>query len=245
MGYRGVGIFTTTLNSLLIVGVVVYAVIDAMGGITLEGEADAAIRDLLWFALLCGLASSATIEILKRVFSLRGLYQRRQTKVWLANRTYQGLEPFDELIDAMGLRRSSEATRVFNLPTEQLIAQVSAATDVLLARQGPEHPPSRLVEALAGRHGPSPEEDRNHERFLAQRIEVGVDQLQISLSERWRGYVQSAALWVAGVYGIALEQTADISEDAGSLFVLAALLVGGMIAWTVRDLSAVIERARR
>jgi hypothetical protein len=240
----GVRFFTTTVNSALIVAVVVIAVIDATGGITLEGEAGTAIRDLLWFALLCGLASSATIEILKRVFSLRGLYQMRQTEVWLADRAKGGTEPFDQLLDVMGLKPGPEAVRVFNLPTEQLIAQIGVATDVLLARQNPDEPLNPLIVALAGQHA-SARGEGSDTTALAQSIEVGVDHLQISLSERWRGYVQSAALWIAGAYGIALVETADISEDADSLYMLAALLIGGMIAWSVRDLAAVLERARR
>jgi hypothetical protein len=229
----------------LIIAVVVYAAADATGGITLGGDAGEAIRDLLWFALLCGLASSATIELLKRVFSLRGLYQKRQTEVWLANRAGWGSEPFHHLLAVMGLKRWSDAVRVFNLPTEQLIAQISAATDVLLARQSAKEPVNPLIDAFAGKHGPPPENERDLTMFLAQDIEVGIDHLQISLSERWRGYVQSAALWIAGAYGIALEQTADVAKGAGALYVLAALLIGGMIAWSVRDLAAVLERARR
>jgi hypothetical protein len=146
-----------------------------------------------------------------------------------------------------------EAARVFNLPTEQLAAQVSAAADVALTTKKESY--AALLDALVGplrvdeseaKKDPrlSPEDE---EMVFAQRVRAGVDQLQISLGERWRTYIQGAALWIAGVYGIVLiHASSGSAEDrAEPRFVLAALLLGGPLTWLIRDITAVIERARR
>jgi hypothetical protein len=259
-------------NSVNVVGIAVilgYVIIEARGGISLEGRAISDhVRDTLWFSLLCGLASFASIEILKRVFGLRGLFQYRQTENWLAERGVGG-GGFSQLLDSMGLERdqreeaTGEARRVFNLPTEQLAAQIGAAADVALASLTLERdegaPPGPLF--LAGLTGVPPEtvvayaHDRggasdaplgdSPRTELAARVRLGVDQLQISLSERWRRYVQGAALWISGAYGIVLVQDSPVETGAEARYVLAALVMGGLFAWVARDIAAVIERLRR
>jgi hypothetical protein len=231
--------------------VVVYAFV--LGGFGI-GEDDVAqqIRELLWFVAACGLAAYATIEILKRVFLLRGLYQQRQVEQWLnARADVKGA--FDQLEEALGLRPKTapdERLRVFNLPTEQLAAQVSAAAEVAIADPKPY---SALLAGLTGEPAAAVVQERSDTtdetgergyRF-AQRVRAGVDQLQISLGERWRRYVQSAAVALAGLYGVALTEASEIPPDHDGRFVLAAVVLGGVLAWVVRDVAAVLERWRR
>src|SRR5207237_2365537 len=80
---------------------------------------------------------------------------------------------------------------------------------------------------------------------LAGKVRAGVDQLQITLGEGWRRYVQGAALWLSGLYGVALTHAGDLPASAHARYVIAALLVGGVFAWLSRDATAVIERLRR
>src|SRR5207245_1988065 len=88
LGSRGAG-YADVLNAVFILGIAGYAVVEAAGngGLHLSGgPISNQTRDLVWFSLLCGLASFATIEAVKRLAGVRGLYQRRQTKIWLADR---------------------------------------------------------------------------------------------------------------------------------------------------------------
>ena len=261
---RGWGwLLAGSINIVLVGAVLVYAATVSPGGVALADESvSQQIGDVLAFSLLCGLASFATVEVLKRLIGLRGLYQRRQTLLWLDERTGgKGMAAMDQLLDAMGLcgagrPRSEQASlRVFNLPTEQLAGQVGAAADVALATTGPHDGRYRwLLGALANEPAfPSQEppfhdsrEARHEEDFQrSQRIQAGVDQLQISLGERWRRYVQGAALWISGAYGIALVHTSSAAHGSASRYVFAALLLGGTIAWVARDLAAAVERWRR
>jgi hypothetical protein len=78
----------TPLNELLVTGVLTYGVVRAASdGLSLApGSFSAQVRDLLWVSALCGLAAFATIEVLKRLFSLRAAFQLRATEQWLTNR---------------------------------------------------------------------------------------------------------------------------------------------------------------
>jgi hypothetical protein len=226
------------------------------------------------------LASFATIEALKRVFGLRGWYQRRQAAKWLNARASvvddYGAEAFEELLDALGVYRRQprvppdgetsapqgapqhvnfpgDRDRVFNLPTEQLAGQVGAAADIAMT------PPdrgrySKLLSSLIGAppstswlSAASADAASNEDEAIeyAQRIRAGVDQMQISISERWRRYLQGGAMWISGLYGIGLTHAADLPAKSEPRYVLASLLLGGLFSWVARDLAAVIERARR
>jgi hypothetical protein len=269
----GEGIFTEWTNGVLVACVILYAALVAPGGIALgPGSVSEQIGQLVAFSLLCGGVSFATLEIFKRLVGIRGLFQRRQTRIWLDERTGgNGQAALDELLTAIGLRGvattrqalPSGELRVFNLPTEQLAAQVSGAADVALTT--PE--PSRyqwLISGLTGnpfkpasaegrgRQSDQSQSSRDSQSLpgenyqLAQRVQAGVDQLQISLGERWRRYIQGAALWISGAYGIGLVQGAVSHPYAAEArYVLAALIIGGPFAWIARDLAAVIERFRR
>jgi hypothetical protein len=123
-----------------------------------------------------------------------------------------------------------ESKRVFNLPIEQLAGQIGAAADVALTARA-EHP--ALISALAGEKAPEdsvappPSREDDAAYRLAQRVRAGVDQLQISVGERWRQYVQGGAIWISGLYGIGLTHAADHPVAAEPRYVLAALVLGG------------------
>lgn len=252
-------LLSDSVNLILSGVVVVYAILVARGGVAFRtGSISQQVGTVLLFSLLCGLGAFGTIEILKRLTPIRGLYQRRQLLLWLDVRTDgMGSEAMAELLNAMGLRRPTSTSqptikaaelRVFNLPTEQLAAQVGAAADVALAAPTDEAAAHRWL--IAGLSNVPPQfdpatgekEESPGDIRRSQRVEVGVDQLQISLGERWRRYVQGAALWISGAFGIGLIHA---TNQGAARYVLAAWLVGGLFAWAARDLAAVIERLRR
>ena len=228
---------------------------------------------MLWFALLCGLSAFSTIEVIKRLTGIRGIYQLRQTMNWLEGRardrpgrgaripiglaTRENLPAFFELLDAMGVRGIAERNRVFNLPTEQLSAQINAAADGALV--APDRypafmaallgPKSDLLDAFKSQAANPPQrsspEDEQASFLVAARARSAVDHLQIKLAERWRSYLQGASMWIAGAWGIALTNAAGSSLSGQPRYIAAGLLLGGPFAWIARDLTAVIERSRR
>ncbi len=205
------------------------------------------VGDLLMFALLCALASFAVVEVLKRLFNLRGWYQLERTRLWFAERTKDEGQAFRHLVDAMGVSDLPRDVRqLFNLPTEQLAAQIGVAADVALTSPGRYE---ELIGGLTGRSFREGEGDKMEEderlRHMAQRVRAGVDQLQITLGEEWRRSIQGAVMWIAGVFGIGFAFAGDVGQAAHARYVLVALILGGVLAWTVRDLSRVVENARR
>src|SRR5437870_1099122 len=77
------------VNAVLIACVLLYVVIRAYFKSSFHlhtGSVSAESRDLLWFALACGLLSFATIECVKRLTFVRARYHACETKDWLQSR---------------------------------------------------------------------------------------------------------------------------------------------------------------
>jgi hypothetical protein len=223
------------------------------------GSVSAQARDLLWFALACGLLSFATIECIKRLTYLRAAYHERETRRWLQSRFDQiasnsddGESPFKQLLAAMGIERGDEK-RIFNLPSEQLSAQVSAAADLALTAPRSDYAGYRYF--LASVTGDkrdldlesASKTDREQEADdlrRGQQVRIGLDQLQVALRDRWRRYLWGAGLWISGAYGVGLAFAGNREAVEGPRHVLAALVLGGVVAAVARDLTAIVERLR-
>jgi hypothetical protein len=158
---------------------------------------------------------------------------------------------------------------IFGLPIQLLAAQISNAADLavtdpsrypqvyfaltrsaddarVVRTQISEFPSGRAEdEALRdfNRHEAYPPRSDTESFQLAQRARGAIDSLQLSVGERWRRSVQASGVLVAALAGL-LIQLAHPS-DSRWLYVLAATLIGGPLAWTIRDLAAAIERWRR
>jgi hypothetical protein len=249
--------FSSVFNAVLIVGIAAVAIDRALSdGFHLAGGSiPEQVRDLVWFSLACGLASTATIEIFKRLTPIRGLYQRRQSALWLKARRPAEARPEKEdlykpLQTAMRLRTRAELTRIFNLPTEQLAAQISSAADAALTAPDEQ---KWFLEALTGVTWRTAEQATQAggdsppalDLQLVQRVRSGVDHFQIDATERWRRYVQGAALWISALYGILLAHAGIATSSTRPAYVLAALVLGGSIAWFARDITAFVQRGRR
>jgi hypothetical protein len=222
------------------------------------GSVSAQARDLLWFALACGLLSFATIECIKRLTYVRAAYHVRETRHWLESRfrrltsnSEDGDEsPFKQLVTAMGIEEGDEP-RVFNLPSEQLSAQISAAADLALTTPYSEY--SRFLASVTGDERdlmplmPQSNDDREQEvedLRRGQQVRIGLDQLQVVLRDRWRRYLWGAGLWISGAYGVGLALAGNREAVEGPRHVLAALVLGGVVAAVARDLTAIVERLR-
>jgi hypothetical protein len=243
------------------------------------GSISAQASDLLWFALACGLLSFATIESVKRLTPLRAMYHERITRQWLQTRferirreptdgselkdrtesqtteSTDRTSPFQQLVAAMGIE-PDDRRRVFNLPSEQLAAQISAAADLALTSEDDRYTnflasvtkderdlPSEDREP-SSENAPPPERDEEDELRRAQQARIGLDQLQVALRDRWRRYLWGAGLWISGAYGIGLAFAGHRETIEGPRHVLAALVLGGVVAAVARDLTAIVERLR-
>lgn len=262
----------------VLLGLAILAILAYAGTTVREGpqygfteSAVSSPREVLWFAVICGLASMATLEVAKELFGLRGIYQRHQIAFWLQQRA-----PNDEiehkvfglLLSAMGIdqtacnaedrqhyraeRRAAknQKNNLFALPIEQLAAQISIAVDFALSN--PRRYSALLGCLAAEHHVPGAGQGRTRhkdvggtELRLAQRVHAGVDHMQISVGERWRRYVRGTAVLVSGFYGIFLAKTKIATEGAEFSNILTALIIGGLLSWIFRDLAAAIERWRR
>jgi hypothetical protein len=271
--------YVPVANAGLLIGVVVYALTRAAerGANLSSASVSGQTGDVLAFAALCGVLAYATIEIAKRLTNARGAMQLAVTRSWLARRS--GFEPMDELrslaylLAAMGYRDAADEAayvhrgrpiptlrptalarptpkEVFNLPPDQLMAQIASAVDgaiasperngqVLLAILGymPAALPTQTPSAAEGRALVFDPAD-------TQALRAALDALQTQLTGRWRRTVQSAALWVAGAYGILASFAGGLDGANQARYLFAALIIGGPIAWVIRDFTATLERTR-
>jgi hypothetical protein len=134
------------------------------------------------------------------------------------------------------------------------VAQVSAAVDGALCTPSE----SALVWTLIGHPVPLTRPRLRVERPLAaeaetlpqldladaQRLRAAIDQLQVTLSGRWRRQLQAAGVWMSGLFGVLLTQAGGIRVQSQPRYLFVALLLGGPLSWVVRDLSAALERLR-
>jgi hypothetical protein len=272
-------------NRLLFGVLLVYAIVrGSFSGVDLHrGSVRAQASDLLGFAALTGLLAYATVELVKRMTSLRSsvnfavvqmwveerlrvgrrnleheqeIWQRRVRERRVRDRAFAPLPPANPPVDLfeynlMGLLVSALGTRAlaetFDLPPERLVAQISTSIDVALFE------PSRyasLLWAVAGITPRPPDLPANQDTELigsreAQVLRLSLDDLQTMLTQRWRGIVQGSAVWIAGLYGVLASFAGGLSGANQARYLLAALVLGGPIAWAVRDVTAVLTRLRR
>lgn len=204
---------------------------------------------LIAVSAVAGLSSMATVQVVKSLFGLRGLYQQRQVKRWIEERPgadsgyaqfLKALTPADPQV---GKRR--EPKYLFDLPIEQLCAQVSTAAD--LAVESPTGGFGDFLQSLAGSPvpgGEQPSGSSGEQILFSHSIRTGIDQLQVSVGHRWRTYIRATAVWLSGLIGLAIVEASRPPARERGLDILAAVLVGGFISWFARDITAVVERLR-
>jgi hypothetical protein len=122
-----------------------------------------------------------------------------------------------------------------------------ALIDVLRTDQDPKRrdakevidPSGEIIDVLAL---PSSPEDARYFR-ASQRARSALDSLQISVGGRWRRSMQAASMLVATIAAGVIMLSRDTHNRW--LFIISAALIGGPLAWTIRDATAVLERWRR
>lgn len=213
---------------------------------------------LVGIIVVSGISSMAIVQIFKSLLGLRGLYQERQLKQWFVQQP-DGSSGYTEFRMALTAADASDRgiRYLFDLPIDQLCAQVSGAADVALASPAQFGAFLRClagerafrIDAVAGggegrsRDAESRAEEDRQIR-LSHYVRAGIDQLQVSIGHRWRRYVRSAAVGLSGLIGIAIVEASEVPTRQRGLDILAALLVGGFVAWFARDVAALVERLR-
>ncbi|HEV2125029.1 MAG TPA: hypothetical protein VGW38_19955, partial [Chloroflexota bacterium] len=61
----------------------------------------------------------------------------------------------------------------------------------------------------------------------------------------WARLIRGVSLCLAGLFALPFVWLADVPRSALALYVVSASLIGGPLAWIIRDLAAVVERLRR
>lgn len=164
------------------------------------------------------------------------------------------------------LLSGAAGTDVFNLPVEQFVGQLSAATDYALDEP---HRHIALVRVLTCRLPYSTQMQLLHRMMLAKlqhspadmaytdpgasaargtlerELVFALDQLQISLATGWRKSVRMSAATLAGVIGFFAIISGAFDRYESGIYVAGAFLLGGWVSWFARDLTAVVERLRR
>lgn len=162
--------------------------------------------------------------------------------------------------------RTGEGADVFNLPIEQFIGQLSAATEYAL-----DHPRryTTLVRAFTVRlphstqtgllrqlESSQPRDSdlaglevdptsRAVRAILERELVAALDQLQIYLAAGWRQTVRIGAALLAGALAFVTVTTGAFDGYNSGLYVLGAFLLSGWVSWFARDLTAIVERLRR
>lgn len=225
-------------------------------------NATALLGSVLLFSLAAGAGSMAVIQLAKQILGMRAFYQQYRVRRWLEGRgeTATWKPAYEDLIRALGYGkgkkrtlRGSEERALFNLPVEQLAAQVSLAADLTL-RYPREY--GSLLDALTGQREdaerkPSASngnavasEATERDIRLSYQVRGGVDGLQLYVGQGWRRTVRLAAVLISGLLGVTWFRFLKIYPSLSVAYILSALILGGFISWFLRDLVAIAERLR-
>jgi hypothetical protein len=237
-------VFADAFAIVLAAAILVVALILSVSGTAHSGVI---VSSAVAVALLSGLAAMVTVQTVKQLLPLRGWFNRKQVALWLAGREGPSEDAMTLLADGLDNGGRSRFADVFNLPAEQLTAQIAMVTDQLIQQQRASAP---LLEVLisAGLESRIDTETvaSTEEIWSAVSFEVSaaIDQLQIYLAGRWRHYLQLTSWWLAGGFGLALAASHVINVNALAATIV-ALVAGGFVAWFARDLTAIAEGLRR
>ena len=190
----------------------------------------------LILSAVTGFAAMATLEMSKRLLHLRGWFFRQFAAI--------------RALPTGGYRGSA---RRFDLPLEQLVAQVGYAADraldeLFVFREEREREPdaapnlellvSLLGEAALQRAGEDPT------RLRAQ-TQAALDDLQVRAGNAWRWRLRLASCVLAALFALVALIYVPVPPGSKIAALAGSFLLGGFFAGFFRDLAALVERFRR
>lgn len=220
-----------------------------------------------------GVLSMAVIQTAKDMFPIRNYFHRHYLKTWLRKKAWSRkimAEEFEKKeqqvnieiaeADLIRLATAGDAEAFYDLPIEQLCAQVNAATQVVL-----DYPADHqdLLTCLASQASasdlytiskteftdvkqPKGQEEIDARARVIHQVQRSIDGLQIAAGFRWKFYVQLAsfaASFLLTIIGLSFQQNISAVLDNLSLIVFMGI-VGGFLAPVARDLVASIQKLR-
>lgn len=193
------------------------------------------LSTLVAVTILSGVASMIIIETVKRLLPVRAWYQKP-----LVTRFMPTTADPVAMTGARLRRYAGGVGSVYNLPTEQMIAQVAARRRLeqeIVARN------AAASATPAGAIAPAEPDvsDLDHEQDDAQLF----NQIHVLVAGRWRHYVRTTAVWLSGAVALLLTSIHVSGIPDSRSLPIAALIFGGFVAWFARDITAVVERNRR
>jgi hypothetical protein len=226
---------------------------------------------------IAGTLSMAILQVIKELTPVRGLYQRRWLEGWFKRRAEMFVieavhvgasDAVKQLLPIDGAKAQSvlvelatggEASAFYDLPIEQVVAQMNAAAQIVLeypriyfpllavlSQGAAMEDVSRVVQAddAAGGEGKlAPLDARNR---VGHRIQRNLDGIQIALGSRWKLWMQLVAISLTILFVEAAIVT-NVKEYTFVTVLVGVILgvVGGYLAPVTRDLVAALQSLRK
>jgi hypothetical protein len=246
---------------LTIVMLMLFSTTHSLGRMS-RGDVPATSLELLANATAVGIAAMSMLQIVRKLFRIRGAFHRQILGEWLGDAAVL------ELYGRVGLEDMSE---MLDLPGEMLTGQLGAIAEHSLEELPPKQSPSALITSMAKGKVASfqtPGEDKSgvesdRRARLALSIQRNLDQFQIRAAAEWRRYLLLSCMAISMMLfvGLALvgvrippahyaEAAPTFAEGLATTFVLfcEAALVGcfaGFLGSIARDGVAIVEKLRR
>ena len=212
-----------------------------------------------------GIVTMAILQLLKDLLPTRRWFQRWWLRhFWLyrnADENEISREHADRALEQLiVLATAGDDKALFNLPVEQLIGQLNAATQALLDRpREPQH--ADLMHILAPHAAddvkvllePRPKtkekltvyvDSRNR---VAQQVQRSLDALQIAMGYRWSWLLQVLSVIISAIIiwaSLRIYGGPEFWSRTGIAYGLIVAILGGFLAPVARDLFAAIQSLR-
>jgi len=229
---------------------------------------DGVYRQVVAFAVAVfalGLLVMAIIQSVKDLLPVRRWFHRSFIRAWLAHKARDHMQnggaqvsPDAALTDLIALATTGDAHALFDLPAEQLAAQVAAAAsesldfptrhDALLrcltASADPHDVDLVMTAETGASHAPTDPAIVDARTRLLHHTQRSVDALQIAAGYRWKWYMQLSSFALASAIAVLAMATdgVDSSRTSAALYALPLGLAGGFVAPVARDFIAAWTR---
>jgi hypothetical protein len=212
-----------------------------------------------------GTIAMALLQVIKELTPLRRAFQHRWIDRWIDAQAAAAAKsvppltaiPSDAKNSLVELATGGQANAFYDLPIEQLVAQVNAAAQVVLDYPKDSEsllivlsegaPPDDVRSILEGtRPATAPSQAYLDARSrVGHRIQRNLDGVQIALGARWKFWMQVASITLStAVIEAAVLSTPQTTVGA-ALAALPIGIVGGYLAPVTRDLVAALQNLRK
>jgi hypothetical protein len=235
------------LSTLVTLALAAYAVrtgISRLSGprLNASGHSRATAAASLWNVLLlaaaAGFLSYAVVEFIKRLTPMRPLFNRKAVRISFpelagsaAGEEPANASPPPAAASEHAKVRPSTPSTVLGITYSGTIQQVAAQVADRLRRQHPQLSPARTVT-----------DQSEEEQIWLEILENRVDVFQIEATARWRQLLRALACFTSALLSAFAAWAVTSAVTAIVVAMLFGLIIGGPVAWFVRDLTRVAER---